>query len=312
MIAKIYILIFLLVSGIQAEAQERVIATFRFVAAFGQPGNGQEQFFQPEGLALDAIGNLYVADTGNHRIQKFDAQGRYVVEVGGFGWDPGQFNRPIGVAAGSGLEVYVADSRNNRIQVFDRNLRLLAVVGGKDADGPVEMGNLGGIVVSERDEVYVSDLDLDQMVQIDSYSRVDRSFGGYGYGDGRLRRPLGLAVDTDGATYVCDSENGRVVKFDRFGNFQRELGKEVLSEPAGVCLGPRGTLVVADLGYHRVVVFDLKSGEVAGHIGGPEAGKGPMTFHKPRDVVMGKQGTLYILDSGNSRVQRIQVLVSRK
>jgi hypothetical protein len=69
---------------------------------------------------------------------------------------------------------------------------------------------------------------------------------------------------------------------------------------------------VADVEYHRVVVFDLKSGEVAGHIGGPDAGKGPMAFRKPRDVAMGKRDMLYILDSGNSRVQLIQVLVSRK
>ena len=55
---KIYILLYLLLSGGHAYAEERVIATFRFVAAFGQPGNGQEQFFEPEGLALDATGYI--------------------------------------------------------------------------------------------------------------------------------------------------------------------------------------------------------------------------------------------------------------
>ncbi len=287
--------------------------TFRFVSAFGQKGSGPGHFYEPSGIAVDPIGILYVADTGNDRIQTFDTDGEYLSEVGGFGWDAGQFNRPAGVAVGrGGLELYVADGRNNRIQIFSPHFRLLAVVGGQNVEGPISLGALGGIAVSEEGEFYVSDMDADQMVQIGTYSQTDRSFGGYSYGGGRLRRPLGLAVGEKGEVYVCDSENDRVAVFDRFGNFKRSLGEGTLSEPAGVCLGVKGTLFVADTGHHRVLVFDLKSGEAVKWIGGPDPGQGDGTFKSPRGVALGPRNVLYVLDTGNSRVQKFQVLVPRR
>ena len=285
---------------------------FQFVLVFGERGNGPGQFNAPSDLAVDLSGNLYVADTGNDRVQKLDGNGKYITEVGRFGWEDGQFNRPTGVAAGQGLEIYVADSRNSRIQIFNLHLRLLAVVGGRDVDSPVALGTLGGIALSEAGELYVSDIDADQLVQMDTYSRIDRSFGGFGYGAGSLRRPLGLAVDEDGQTYVCDSQNDRVVIFDRFGNFKDILGEDTLREPAGVCLGPRGTLVVADTGHHRVLAFDLKTGEVVGHMGGPDSGRGPMMFQAPQAVAMGAGDMLYVLDSGNGRIQKVRALVLRR
>ena len=294
-----------------AEKGAQVQVAFRFVSTFGQRGNGQGQFHDPAGIALDPTGNLYVADTGNDRIQKLGPDGKYLFEAGGFGWDGGQFNRPVGVAS-RGLEVYVADSRNGRVQIFDHRLHLLSVVGGRDVEGPISLGELGGIAVSEDDAFYVSDIDADQVVQIDTYSRTDRDFGGYGYGAGMLRRPLGLAVDGKGTAYICDSEDDRIAIFDRFGNFKGTLGEESLSEPAGCCLGPEATLFVADTGHHRVLVFDLKSGEVVGWTGGPDPGESPGSFKAPRGMAMGSDNFLYVLDTGNCRVQRFQVLIHRR
>ena len=211
----------------------KVQVAFRFVSEFGEMGTGPGRFREPSGIAVDPLGNLFVADTGNERVQKFDARGEYQVEVGSFGWEPGQFSGPVGVATGKGLDLYVADSRNNRVQILNRHLGLVGVVGGRDVEGPIELGTLGGIALSEAGEIYVSDADLDQVVQITEYSRTDHTFGGYGYGAGRLRRPLGIAVGEMGAVYVCDTENDRVVAFDHFGGFKMILGEGSLSEPPG-------------------------------------------------------------------------------
>ena len=127
----------------------------------------------------------------------------------------GQFVVPHAIALDSQGRVFVGDRMNNRIQIFSPHFRLLAVVGGQNVEGPISLGALGGIAVSEEDELYVSDMDADQMVQIGTYSETDRRFGGYGYGGGRLRRPLGLAVGEKGEVYVCDSENDRIAIFDR-------------------------------------------------------------------------------------------------
>ena len=289
-------------------ARAEVQVAFRFEAVFGEMGGGDGQFLNPEGLTLDTLGNVFVVDTGNDRVQKLSPTGTFLRAVGGPGWEDGQFNKPGGIAASKGLEIYVADGRNHRIQVFNLNLRLLAVIGGADAGGSMDLGTLSGIAVSDADEILVSDIDADQLVQIDTYSRVDRSFGGFGYGAGNLRRPLGIAIEGREKVYVCDSENDRIAVFDRFGNFQKGMGN---LQPSALCVGPERTLIVADTGHHRIVVFDLDSGGVAGSLGGPDPGKGAMAFQFPRGVALGRAGRLFVLDSGNGRIQKLQLQVSR-
>ena len=293
-------------------AKAEVQVAFRFEAVFGEIGGGDGQFLDPEGLTLDTSGNVFVVDTGNDRVQKLSPTGTFLRAVGGPGWEDGQFNKPGGIAASKGLEIYVADGRNRRIQVFNLNLRLLSVIGGADAGGSMDLGTLSGIAVSDADEILVSDIDADQLVQIDTYSRLDRSFGGFGYGAGNLRRPLGIAIEGREVVYVCDSENDRIAVFDRFGNFKKTMGKDILLQPSALCVGPERTLIVADTGHHRIVVFDLDSGSVAGSLGGPDPGKGAMAFQFPRGVALGRAGRLFVLDSGNGRIQKLLLQVSRR
>ncbi len=76
-------------------------------------------FNTPAGVAVDSSGNVYVADKGNHRIQKFDNNGNFITKWGSNGWTGnGQFQYPEDVAVDSSLNVYVADTDNNRIQKF--------------------------------------------------------------------------------------------------------------------------------------------------------------------------------------------------
>src|SRR4030042_1223850 len=76
-------------------------------------------FDAPSGVAVDASGNVYVADTYNDRIQKFSSSGTYMTQWGTYGSSNGQFNWPSGVAVDASGYVYVADTYNNRIQRFD-------------------------------------------------------------------------------------------------------------------------------------------------------------------------------------------------
>jgi tripartite motif-containing protein 71 len=90
-----------------------------FVTKWGSSGNYSGQFDGPIGVAVDSpSGNVYVADEGNNRIQKFISNGTFITESGSNGNSSGQFINPHGVTVDSSGNVYVADFWNNRIQVF--------------------------------------------------------------------------------------------------------------------------------------------------------------------------------------------------
>ena len=82
-------------------------------------GRGDGEFKNPSGIAVDTAGNIYVADQGNHRIQKFDGEGNFLTKWGTWGFEIGEFWNPSGVAIDAADNVYVADQTNGRIQVFE-------------------------------------------------------------------------------------------------------------------------------------------------------------------------------------------------
>ena len=90
-----------------------------FLREWGGTGSDEGRFRQPGDVAVDASGNVFVADTLNHRIQVFDSAGKFIRAWGALGHADGRFDSPCGVAIDASGDVYVADTFNNRIQVFD-------------------------------------------------------------------------------------------------------------------------------------------------------------------------------------------------
>jgi DNA-binding beta-propeller fold protein YncE len=93
--------------------------TYVFVLKWGAVSPAGH-FKHPWGVAVDGGGNVYVADTDNHRIQKFDSNGNFITKWGSRGLGNGEFRSPSGVAVDAQGFVYVADTGNNRIQKFMR------------------------------------------------------------------------------------------------------------------------------------------------------------------------------------------------
>src|SRR5205085_11212913 len=126
---------------------QRVDALRRSHGGFGSKGNGPGQFHDPCGVAVGDDGDVYVADTWNHRVQKLSAKGEPIAE-----WEAG-FYGPRGIALDSRGRMYVADTGNRRVV----RLSAAGVVErewGRENDvlsAPV------GIAVSAQDEVYVAD-----------------------------------------------------------------------------------------------------------------------------------------------------------
>ena len=129
----------------------------------GKYGGGDGEMRSPTGITLDQEGNVYVADTGNNRIQVFSSNGILIREWGGkFGGRDGEMRSPAGITLDQEGNVYVADTGNNRIQVFSSNGTFITKLGEKTRWGEYSHGNLTmrsptGITLDQEGNVYVAD-----------------------------------------------------------------------------------------------------------------------------------------------------------
>ncbi len=127
------------------------------VNRWGTCCTGDGRFFNPRGVAVDAEGNLYVADTFNYRIQKFDRTGAFLTKWGADGTTgDGEFSYPSGVAVDAAGHVYVADTFNDRIQKFDGDGAFLTKWG-SSGSGEAQFQRPQGVTVDAAGNLYVAD-----------------------------------------------------------------------------------------------------------------------------------------------------------
>ncbi|MGI8857925.1 MAG: 6-bladed beta-propeller [Thermomicrobiales bacterium] len=235
----------------------------RLVAAWGRQGSGDAEFLLTDAqingnnIAADPEGNLYVPDTGNARIQKFDGNGRFLLAWGSRGNADGQFSFPHGVTVDASQRVvYVADTNNNRVQGFDTMGRFVAAWAAgtwtlvdvtADGVGNLSLVDVGGPTVQLRT----------------ANGQPLGAWGRYGSGNGQMVRPLSTAIDGQGTIFVADTGNHRVQRFDRGGRFLAQWGTQgrgigQFQYPTGIAVDASGSVFVADMGNHRVQLFRVR------------------------------------------------------
>ena len=300
-----------------------------FDLEWGGEGGDLGQFRNPTGIAISPSGLVYVADTGNHRIQIFNVAGRYLGSFGAKGSSEGQFKAPGGVALDSSGLLYVTDTGNRRVQVFDADTLFLdsgllymyvTDTGNRrvqvfDADrlflrkwgaGEGIFRAPQGIAVSSIGAVYVADTGNHRIQQFDRDGDFGSQWGSLGEGEGQLRNPRGIAVDTDGFVYVADTGNDRVQMFDSDGDFVLEWGgrgsdKGQFREPSGIVVDTERRVWVTDTGNDRVQMFDF-AGNFVLEWGTEGSGEGE--FKEPRGIAVDTRfGLVYVADTGNHRIQ---------
>jgi tripartite motif-containing protein 71 len=221
---------------------------------------GTNPFKEPISIALDPQGNLYVADSANHRIQKFDGQGKLISKWGGLGQGNGQLNcQPYNfcaVAVDSSGHVYVTDGNNNRVVKFDSSGKFLSTWGSTGYDNG-QFTNPFGLGVDRQGNVYVSD-DNHRIQKFDANGKFLAKWGGPGSGDGEFGVVIRIAFDTQGNIFVTDMGNG-LQKFDANGKFltkYKTCGNDPIIGAMGLALDAQDNLYVFELLNKHLCKFD--------------------------------------------------------
>jgi hypothetical protein len=246
----------------------------------------------PSGVAVDGSGNLLIADPGNNRIRKVDANGTITTlagnGTGGYSGDGGlatnaQLNYPYGVAVDGSGNLFVADWENDSIRKVGTN-GIIVTVAGNGTDGYSGDGGLAtnaslyrpsDVAVDGPGNLFIAD-SANYCVRKVSTNGIITTVGGngsYGYsGDGgaatnaRLAGPEGVAVDGSGNLYIADWGNGRIRKVGTNGIITTVAGNgnggypgddgpatsASLSGPSGVALDGTGNLFIADEFNNRI------------------------------------------------------------
>ena len=280
-----------------------IITTVAGTGTAGFSGDGgpatAAQLAGPYGVAVDAAGNLFIADTNNHRIRKVDGVTGVITTLAGtgaagFSGDGGsatsaELNSPYGVVVDSTGNLFIADADNDRIRKVDVLTGVITTVAGSGTSGG---GGDGGPATAEQ-----------------------------------LTAPYAVAADVAGNLFIADAEEHRVRKVDGstgiistvagngLAGFSGDGGLATnaqLSAPHGVAVDAAGNLFIADRGTARIrkvdgatgVITTLAGNGTAGFSGdgGPAAGA---QLNFPHGVAVDVAGNLFIADTGNQRIRRV-------
>jgi tripartite motif-containing protein 71 len=289
---------------------DRFDATGRLVSSFGKRGNAVGEFNfgkgggndAPAGGGLAVAGNfLFVSDSLNDRVQRFDLDGSGGVEI----VPPGLLSNPRGLAV-RGQRLIVADDKHHRLVVMDFGGRVLKTVGSGQGAGANQFSFPFGVAIDPQGRVFVAD-DINQRIlrfgpQPDY--KYKARWGSYGTAPGQFAYPRAIASDAGGQIYVTNTGNDRIDVFDRGGRLLRSWGTsgrgpDQFNAPFGVAADAQGIRAVADSTNGRLELLN-PDGTRASSWGSPSPG--PTILRQPVAVAFDAAGDAYVLDQRRSRI----------
>jgi uncharacterized protein (TIGR03437 family) len=308
----------------------------------------------PQLMAVDPSGNLYIADQSNSRVRKVSSQGTITTFAGSgagrFAGDGGPsylavLDDPQGIAIDQAGNLYIADTVNNRVRKVGADGIISTVAGNGQAtfagDGGLaihaSMVTARAAAVDNQGNIYIADRDNNRIRKVTPGGKITTVAGNgqaTSSGDGgpaaaaAVNSPSGVALDAAGNLFIAAdhrvrkvSADGTISTFAGTGQsgFSGDGGLAVnaqLSNPTGIATDPSGNLYIADQNNHRIrkVTADGKIDTIAGtgppglQGGGFSGDGGPATsalLNNPVAVAIDAAGNVYIADFNNDRIRRI-------
>ena len=337
-----------------------IITTVAGKSSSGYFGDGgaatNARLSYPYGIAVDASGNLFIADYNNNRIRKVDSNGMITTVAGngssGYSGDGGAATNaslyyPSGVAVDASGNLFIADRNNNRIRKVDLNGIITTVTGngspGYSGDGDMatnaSLHYPSGVAMDASSNLFIADYGNYVIRKADPNGIITTvaGNGNQGYsGDGgmatnaSLTRLFGIAVDASSNLFIADFYNNRIRKVDPTGMITTVAGNgsygysgdggaatnASLYYPAGVAVDASGNLFIADTGNSRLrnvnpngIITTVAGNGSRGYSGDGGAATNASLYY-PDGVAVDASANLFIADTGNNRIRRVMSFFS--
>ncbi len=296
---------------------DRSTHTYQSTVA-GTQGSGNNELSNPCDIAVDTAGYIYVADTGNSRVQQFNNSGTYIRTYGTTGvpylTDGYHYHGPAGVAVADNGNIYLVESDGTRLIKLNAGGEPQWTIGepGIPGDDNAHFSDPKDVDIDSSERVYVADTWNHRVQVFDSTGVYQTTLGtGYGVGEYQFDGAHGVAVGPGDMVYVADIYNHRIQIYDNSLTYQATLGETGVTgsdnahfnAPVDVHVDSTGNIYVADQDNHRVQVFNSDrnylmtigeagvSGNDYGHLDSPQA------------VTVDNSGHVFVADQWGSRVQ---------
>jgi DNA-binding beta-propeller fold protein YncE len=217
-------------------------------------------------IAVDAEGNILVADNANQRIQKFDNAGKYLDEWGKAGMEDGQFRSPIGIALDEEGNIYVIDDSRDDVQKFDNHGNFLLKWGSHGLEEG-QFNYTGRIASDSQGNVFIADFANHRVQEFDNQGTFLFKWGNQGKEPGQFNDPNGIAIDSQANIFVTEyaahpPNTFRVQIFNREGNLLGGWGGPGTNDgqfthPLAIAVDNQGNIYVSDE-TNRIQKFHLK------------------------------------------------------